>query len=244
MKSYKRRIEEGRCQGIGTDYVPFITSREARSIGTSSSIYDPIEGRLVHVLSTVESDLYYMLRWNPDVKYIREQYLLDTELMNVIAKELGVSVGNYYTTDFLIDYHDGSQKAYSVKSSKHIFDLENREYRGNKKKLNSLVNRQKMEMIYWESQGVPFAIVTQEDINLDLVTNVKNVMSCYQELRVTNTVQKLMYLIAHRIIEVPMDVARINFQKLAQNATFDIDDLYEKVQMAKEVYINDEQISM
>lgn len=236
MKSYKKRIEEGRCQGVGAEYIPFITSREARSIGTSSSIYDPIEGRLVHVLSAVESNFYYVLRWNPEIKYIREQYLLDTEVMKKIAKELGISASNYYTTDFLVDYQDGSQRAYSVKKSKNVFDADNREYRGNNKRV-SLINRQKMELIYWESQGIPFSIVTQEDINLNLVVNVKNVMSCYQELRVTNKVQKLMYLIAHRIIDVPMDRTKLNFQKLVENATFDIDDLYEKVRTAREVYL-------
>lgn len=236
MKSYKKRIEEGRCQGVGVEYTPFITSREARSIGTSSSIYDPIEGRLVHVLSTVESNFYYVLRWNPEIKYIREQYLLDTEVMKKIAKELGISASNYYTTDFLVDYQDGSQRAYSVKKSKNVFDADNREYRGNNKRV-SLINRQKMEWIYWESQGIPFSIVTQEDINLNLVVNVKNVMSCYQELRVTNKVQKLMYLIAHRIIDVPMDRTKLNFQKLVESATFDIDDLYEKVRTAREVYV-------
>lgn len=237
MKSYKKRIEEGRCKGVGADYVPFITSREANSIGTSSSIYDPIEGRIVHVLSTVELDFYYMLRWNPDVKYIREQYLLDSVRIKTIAKELGIQTGSYYTTDFLVDYYDGSQRAYSVKSDKYVFNKRNRTYRGNEHKLTSLYNRQRIEMMYWESLGIPFAIVTQENINHNLVTNVKCVMGCYQELRVTNTVQKLMYLIAHRIIEAPMDKEVLNFQQLADNAAFDVDSLYEKVQMAREVYI-------
>lgn len=238
MKSYKKRIEEGRCRGMGTDYVPFITAREARSKGTSSIIYDPIEERQVHTLSTVETNFYFILRWDPNVVHIREQFLLDTEYMNKIAKEFGIPKARYYTTDFLVDYQDGNQRAYSIKSSKYDFEMNNRTYRGKEKSLINLINRQLMEKTYWESQGVEFSIVTQEDINFDLSVNVKNVMSCYQEFRVANKVQKLMYLVAHRYVTVPMDKKRLNFQELADRVVFDIDDMYEKVIRAREVYDN------
>ena len=236
MKSFKKRIEEGRCQGIGAEYVPFITSREARSRGTASSIYDAIEGRLVHTLSTTETWAYYKIRWDPDVIHIREQYLLDTDRMRKIGKEFGVKCGDYYTTDFLVDYKDGSQRAYSVKYSRREFDENNPKYFGNEKAFSKLVIRQAMEKLYWESQGVAFSIITREDINLDYVINISNVMSFYDEFRVVSREHKLMYLIAHRYVIVPMDKMRLNFKKLADKATFDIDDLYEKVQLAREVY--------
>ncbi|MGN0313451.1 MAG: TnsA endonuclease N-terminal domain-containing protein [Fusicatenibacter sp.] len=241
MRSYKKRIEEGRCQGIGANYVPLMTAREARSRGTSSIIYDPIEGRQIHTLSTVETNFYHMLRWNPEVLHIREQFLLDTEHMNKIAKEFGVPRAQYYTTDFLVDYKDGSKHAYSVKYSRDIFNINNSAYRGKEEKFYSLIKRQLMEKIYWESYGAGFSIITKEDINLDLVINVKNVMSCYQEFRVVNKTQKLMYLIAHRYISVPMDKGRLNFQELADKADFDIEDLYEKAITAREVYDNYEE---
>lgn len=161
--------------------------------------------------------------------------------MNKFAKELKVPKAPYYTTDFLVDYKDGRQKAYSVKYSRNMFDINSTMYQGKEAKFYSLIKRQLMEKYYWESQGAGFQIVTKEDINLDLVVNVKNVMNCYQEFRVVNKTQKLMYLIAHRYITVPMDKERLNFQELADRADFDIEDMYQKVITAREVYDSYEQ---
>lgn len=47
MKSHKRKIEEGRCQGYGKDYTPFILVREYKGRGTASVIWDPFEERLI-----------------------------------------------------------------------------------------------------------------------------------------------------------------------------------------------------
>lgn len=239
MKSYQKRIAEGRCQGYGADYEPFIKANEARSVGTASTIWDPLEGRQIHCLSTVEKNVYYMISWNPDVEHIREQFLLDTERMNAVVTELGMKKCPYYTTDFLVDYKDGSQRAFSVKASEDIFNPENRVYRGRPEKLAKLVNRQYAEKLYWESQGVPFTLVTNEDVDLILISNIQAVRSCYEEHRVTNTVQKLKYLIAHRYVAVPMNQKVLNFQELAEHAVFDIDDLYAKVLIAREVYDNE-----
>ena len=71
QKSNMKKIAEGRCQGIGANYVPFFKASEAKSIGTASMIPDMIEGRMIHTLSTVETDLYYMLRWDDAVEHIR-----------------------------------------------------------------------------------------------------------------------------------------------------------------------------
>lgn len=54
MKSHKRKIEEGRCQGYGKDYTPFILVREYKGRGTASVIWDPFEERLIHCLSQTE----------------------------------------------------------------------------------------------------------------------------------------------------------------------------------------------
>ena len=104
MKSHKRKIEEGRCQGYGKDYTPFILVREYKGRGTASVIWDPFEERLIHCLSQTEVAVYETIRWQDNVEHIREQYLLDTDRMNAIAEELGMKKAPWWTTDFLVDY--------------------------------------------------------------------------------------------------------------------------------------------
>ena len=118
QKSNMKKIQEGRCQGIGPAYVPFYLASEAKSMGTASMIPDEIEGRMIHTLSTTETDFYWLLRWSDDTLHIREQYLLNRAYVNDVRISLGlkqVPANCCYTTDFLVDLIDGSQRAYSVK---------------------------------------------------------------------------------------------------------------------------------
>ena len=45
QKSDRKKLEEGRCLGEGREYVGFLKANEAKSIGTASEIWDPIEKR-------------------------------------------------------------------------------------------------------------------------------------------------------------------------------------------------------
>ena len=228
--SAKRKIEQGRCQGYGPDYIPFYKANEFSSSGTASIIADPIEGRQVHTMSTVETDFYWNIRWDPEVVHIREQYLLDTDRMNLIREKMGLKkvTGLYYTTDFLVDYADGEIRAYSIKYSRDVFDRSSRRYRGRENKFDSMIVRQRLEKVYWESQGVPFSIVTKEDVDRYKARNVESVMACYQPWRCRTTEQKFRFLIAHRFIDIPMEGRYLNFQREAENAGFDIEWKYEK----------------
>lgn len=231
MKSSKNKIKEGRCQGIGESYVPFYTANEARSIGTASMIPDPIEHRMVHVLSTTEEDLYYLLRWDDRTLYIREQYLLNTERINDIRRQLGLKQcpqTTCYTTDFLVDHIDGTQHAYSVKWKMDAFNPNSVQYKGKKNRYAQMIERQKIEQLYWESQGIPFSIITSEHINRTLSKNINFVMGFYEPTFISTREQKLMYLIAHKIVEINMEETLINPKQLTESMCFDIDSMYEK----------------
>lgn len=229
-------MEEGRCQGFGTDYVPFIKVGESKSRGTCSAIFDPFEGRLIHCLSQAEANIYYMIRNRNNVKHIREQYLLDSDRMNAIVKEVGLRRAPYWTTDFLVTYTDDSETAFSVKASADAFDEHNRIYRGKESKYHHLVARQYAEHLYWKSQGVEFQLVTNEDVNLNVVANMKAVMAYYNETKVTNTVQKLKFLVAHHYIPLRMDEKVLDFQDLVNKSEYDIDAMYRTVIVAREEY--------
>lgn len=245
-KSNKKKLEEGRCQGIGPDYVPFYKANEGGSRGTASMIPDPVEQRMVHVLSDTEKMLYHLLRWDEETEHIREQYLLDADRINDVRRELGYSQvpkSACFTTDFLVDYRDGSQHAYSVKFSSQQFDVKSREYAGRESAYARLIERQNTERLYWESQGVPFSIVTRDDLmkHRIQIKNIAFIMQFYNPLFITNTEQKLLYLIAHHIVIVPMEEEFINPKQLAECMTFDIDAVYEKAIAMKERIEDDRQ---
>ena len=60
------------------------------------------------------------------------------------------------------------------------------------------------------------------------IKNNAFIMRFYDELFITNTEQKLLYLIAHHYYHVDMDSEFINPKALVAAATFDIDAVYEK----------------
>lgn len=231
QKTNIKKIQEGRCTGIGANYVPFYLASEAKSMGTASMIPDAFEGRMIHTLSTVETDFYWLLRWSDDTLHIREQYLLNRAYVNDVRVSLGlkqVPANCCYTTDFLVDLIDGSQRAYSVKFKAADFDPNNIKYAGSPKRYAALIERQNIERLYWESQGIPFAIITSESINRTYSKNIAYVMGFYNPLLICNSEQKLMYLIAHKIVRVNMEHEKLNPKQLLEQLDIDVDALYEK----------------
>ncbi|MBQ6361847.1 MAG: Tn7 transposase TnsA N-terminal domain-containing protein [Lachnospiraceae bacterium] len=232
MKRRKRQVLEGRGTGGGPDYVPLLKANEARSIGTACMIQDPIASRTVHVMSTVEKELFYLLRWNQEVEDIREQYLMDMDKVSIIAEKYGLGPVNKrlpYTLDFLVTYRDKSRPAtaYSVKASEKVFRKNSREYRGNEKKYRKIMNRITLEKIYWEEEGCEYKVIVSEDINHILASNIELVMNYYDRRRVINTTHKLIYLIAHRYVDVPLDKERLKPNRLICDFPYCVDQLYE-----------------
>ncbi len=232
-KSNSQKFKEGRCQGIGPDYVPFYKSNENGRRSTGYMIPDRIEGRQIHCLSDTEAMMYYLLRWNPYVEHIREQFLLDHDRVNDVRLQAGyreVSPEIVYTTDFLVDFTDDHQEAYSVKYSRDEFNPESERYQGREYAYAKLIERQNTERLYWESLNVGFNIVTRDDLmkNRILIKNIAFVLGYQNEMLITNREQKFLYLVAHHYINIPMDMEFINTSKMVEGAPFDIDRVYQE----------------
>ena len=73
-----------------------------------------------------------------------------------------------------------------------------------------------------------FSIITADHINRTLAKNISFVMSFYEPTFISSTEQKLMYLVAHKIVEIDMEDSLINPKQLAESMAFDIDAMYEK----------------
>ena len=83
---YRRYIREGRGQGTGADYKPWLTVRDFPSLGVVSRVKGQKTGRIYHLMSTNETSLFYSLDWSDDVLDIREQY----PLLN-LAEVIGIA---------------------------------------------------------------------------------------------------------------------------------------------------------
>lgn len=101
--------------GEGKDYIPYITTSEINSLGTTSVIRDWKTGRGVHCLSQGEALWYYILRWDDNNVDIREQayipfnffrgqrckYCNERVTRNILENMLSAcSEGRYTITDY------------------------------------------------------------------------------------------------------------------------------------------------
>lgn len=109
-KTVERLLAEGRGQGEGASYRPWIEVRDVSSKGRRHLVTGTRFGRDIHLLSDIEFRLFLLLDWAENVVDLREQYPLDLELSCLAAKELGIKHPSYpgtqdlavMTVDFLV----------------------------------------------------------------------------------------------------------------------------------------------
>lgn len=167
-------LKEGRGQGVLKDYIPFIQIHDIPSTGICSRVKSATVGRVHHLLSRNELAFFYLKDFDDEVTDIREQYpLLDPsnlhDLTGIVkmADAMGIKYPrdpkNHYpyvmTTDFLITQKDGLH-AYSIKESKAY-------------SIPRIKELQEFERRYWEWLGIPWKIVTEQEINYNQVQNIQ-----------------------------------------------------------------------
>jgi hypothetical protein len=171
-KSIKKRIREGRGQGQGSDYKPWLHIQDVPSLGLVTRIKGWKTERVHHYLSLVELRYFYVLEWSLDVVDIREQYpLLPLEDTLEIAKECGVIHPRdpktkqpiVMTTDFLNTVRQGAVERDSARAIKCADAL------SSKRTMEKL----EIERRYWEAKKVDWKIVTDGDIPKALAKNVE-----------------------------------------------------------------------
>jgi hypothetical protein len=166
--AYQKLIKEGRGQGAGADYVPWIKIQDFPSNGMVSRIKGAKTGRVHHLLSNHEMRLFYLLDWSDDVIDIREQYpLLDLQLAIETAEMAQIRYpcdpvsGFPYvmTSDFYVETVSGVM----IISVKSVSDLENPRTR----------EKLEVERRYWNNQGFRWTIATENEINPVKAKNIE-----------------------------------------------------------------------
>ena len=149
----------------GSCYEPFITVRDVASQGWRYQLKSWTCERLHHFLSKNEYRLFLLLDVNPRVTDIREQYpLLPVEETHRIAAALGVKHSKngkevVYTTDAVVTI-DGRDIALYFKNTKDLL---------NSRTIEKLV----VERSYWNARNVPFYVVTERDLDIQMADSVK-----------------------------------------------------------------------
>ncbi|MBP2643845.1 MAG: TnsA endonuclease [Firmicutes bacterium] len=174
----KKWLKEGRGQGIGIDYKPWLTVQDVPSNGRSHREQGFKSKREHTLLSDLENQFFNILEYSPNVSDIREQYpLLPIEETIDIADSLGIEhpmdkstgVKTVMTTDFLVILKSGRNTTLKAWTVKYISDLDD----------DRVMEKFEIERRYWERQGVEWSIITELESNKTLADNIKFVRSYY-----------------------------------------------------------------
>jgi len=144
--------KEGRGEGHGIDYKPWLTIQDVPSKGRSSRIPSSKTPREHHLLSDNERGIFLLLDWSDNVVDVREQFPLDRDITRRIAKEMGVAhpmdprtrTDIVMTTDFLVDKRVGNKIIEIARSVKSKTDLDD----------PRTIEKQEIERRYWELKNI------------------------------------------------------------------------------------------
>ena len=166
------RIKQGRGQGTGADYIPWIQVRDFGSKGRVTRDRGWVTGRVHHLLSDLETKVFYIKEWlslmRPIVD-VQEQFPLPLEETLRIAAHLhlrhptvdGMPV--VMTTDAVVTVAgpDGPiRTAYAVKYENELADP--------RAQPNLEIARR-----WHEAAGEPWGLVTERDVDHTLAANVE-----------------------------------------------------------------------
>ncbi|MEA4961581.1 TnsA endonuclease N-terminal domain-containing protein [Lutispora sp.] len=175
----QKYMKEGRGQGVGRDYKPWINIHDFPSQGRVSRCFGWKTGRIHHFLSDSETRYFYLLEWSDCIIDIREQYpILDRDRTQKIAEEKGIKYPEdvatktplILTTDFLITVRKDGKNFNVARTIKPSRDLEK----------PRTIEKFEIEKTYWEEQDIDWSIVTEKEISREFASNVEWVHDSYK----------------------------------------------------------------
>lgn len=161
---------EGYGRGMGRDYLPWIHVRDFSSRGTSRRAPSAKTGRTHQLLSDVEYDLFLLLEWSRDFVDVREQYPLDRDMTQDVARSLGIRhpcypnthVPTVMTVDFLCTRAVSGEDDLVAFNAKRTEEAEDE---------NSLLKLE-IQRATLELMGIPHHLVYHSDLPAQKVRNI------------------------------------------------------------------------
>jgi hypothetical protein len=172
----QKYVKEGRGRGEGAAYKPWLTVFDVPSMGRVHRVTGLTTGRVHHLLSDGEYRYLLQCDWQPGITDVREQFPMDREVTYRIARALRIrhpmnKDGTPYvmTTDFVLSVGDESAHHLLARTYKPSYALDNRR----------VLEKLEIERRYWQHHGVDWAIVTEQDVDQQLVRNIQVVRNFY-----------------------------------------------------------------
>ncbi|EPL6275079.1 TnsA endonuclease N-terminal domain-containing protein [Proteus mirabilis] len=163
LLDFERALKSKYGIGQGADYKPWLRIQDVKSKGIRSIIYGRKSQRDHHMMSSIESELFYLSEFSDSVVDIREQFpLFPLNLTQKIAKNLGVEHPKHpitkepiiMTTDQLLTIYSPQGTIYhaiSVKPEDDFDDLR-------------VLEKIDIERVCWELLGVKFSYFTGNEL--------------------------------------------------------------------------------
>lgn len=171
-RKIQRWVKQGRGQGAGRDYLPWLRVSDVPSSGFSHRLWGELTGRVHHLLSYLEYQVYLWCLLFKGLTDIREAYPLNREDTRRIAKALGCAHPRYpgthidtvMTTDLLLTRIVGTVR-YIALSVKPSCELAN----------PRVIEKLSIERTYWLERGVLFYVMTEREIPKVLLRNFERI---------------------------------------------------------------------
>lgn len=180
FKDYQRALKNKYGIGEGSDYKPWLRIQDVKSHGTRSIIFGRKSQRSHHMMSSIESELFYLAEFSDCIVDIREQFpILPLNYTQKVASMLGLKHPTHpktqepiiITTDqlFTIDSTNGtSYHAVSVKP----------ESESDKQRVLEKID---IERVCWELLGVKFSYFTGNELTRVQSSNLQWASSPFRE---------------------------------------------------------------
>lgn len=163
LKDFERALKNKYGIGQGSEYKPWLRTKDVKSQGKRSLIYGRKSQRDHHMMSSIESEYFYLAEFSNSVIDIREQFpLLPLNYTQKIARTLGVEHPKHpqskepiiMTTDQLLTINSPQGTTYHAISVKPEYDS------GDLRVLEKL----DIERVCWELLGVKFSYFTGNEL--------------------------------------------------------------------------------
>jgi hypothetical protein len=192
---------EGRGQGEGADYKPWLTIQDVPSRGRSHRLLGISTGRIHHLLSDLELALFLLLDWQPYTVDLREQFPLDLDTTQDIADRIhirhprmpGTPQPMVMTTDLVQDLRTGDGVVTRAFSVKHAGELEK----------PRVLQKLEIEWRYWQEQRIPWCIVTRAELPRQLIGNIAWIHGFFSPAGIDEKVLALVPIFLNEIATAP-----------------------------------------
>lgn len=178
LGNYEKKIVEGRCQGEGADYKPYINNQDIASQGRTTRHKGIKVARQVITLSDYETKCRRIFEFSQAIVQIKEQYALDINETRLIADTLGIK----HPTDpqtkelvpvdfdfFLKVKQDDGETKWMARTFKQKDKLCDRR----------VIEKFEIAREWCRQNNISWGIITEEELDSTVCKNIEKVNSYY-----------------------------------------------------------------